>query len=57
MKAACSGVAARARRRVAAVSPAPGPRDEHPALVLLGLMLVGYEGEAEFLGEQAIASS
>lgn len=46
-KAACSGVAARARRVVAAFSPALGRRDEDAAFVLLGLVFIRDDGEAE----------
>jgi hypothetical protein len=49
-RASCSGEEGRARRRVAVLAGA-GRRDEQPALVLLGLILVRYKGEAEHAGE------
>jgi hypothetical protein len=45
------GKAAEGRRRGGGVVAGAGRRDEHPAFVLLGLMLVGYEGEAEHTRE------
>jgi len=51
MKAACSGVRGAGEEEGGGVVARTGRRDENPALVLLGLILIGDEGEAELLPE------